>query len=134
MKVAERRMLRWMCGHTRLDRIKDEVIRDKVGVAPVESKMREAMLRWFGHVKRRNTDAPVRISERLALGGERRGRGRPKKSWGEVTRQDMAQLELNEDMTLDRRVWRWKIRVEGIHSPSLAEGHSKTVSLPPLLG
>ncbi|XP_019229097.1 PREDICTED: uncharacterized protein LOC109210174 [Nicotiana attenuata] len=63
--------------------------------------------------KRRRTDAPVRRCERLDLGGERRGRGRPKKSWGEVVRQDMAQLELTEDMTLDRKVWRWKIRVEG---------------------
>ncbi|XP_070045939.1 uncharacterized protein [Nicotiana tomentosiformis] len=104
MKVAEMRMLRWMCGHTRLDRIRNEVIRDKVEVAPVEAKMREARVRWFGHVKRRNTDAPVRRCERLALGGERRGRGKPKKSWGEVIRRDMAQLELIEDMTLDRRV------------------------------
>ncbi|XP_009759062.2 uncharacterized protein [Nicotiana sylvestris] len=113
MNIAEMRMLRWMYGHTSLDRIRNEIIRDKVGVAPVEAKMREARLRWFGHVKRRSTDAPVRRCERLALGGERRGRGRPKKSWGEVIRRDMAQLELTEDMTLDRRVWRLKIRVEG---------------------
>ncbi|XP_070004146.1 uncharacterized protein [Nicotiana sylvestris] len=106
MKVAEMRMLRWMYGHTRLDRIRNEVIRDKVGVASVEAKMHEARLRWFGHVKRRITDAPVRRCERLALGGERRDRDRPKKSWGEVIRQDTAQLELTEDMTLDRRVWR----------------------------
>ncbi|XP_070044883.1 uncharacterized protein [Nicotiana tomentosiformis] len=113
MKVAKMRMLRWMCGHTRLDRIRNEVIRDKVRVAPVEAKMCQARLRCFRHVKRRSTDAPVRRCERLALGGERRGRGRPKKSRGEVIRRDMAQLELTEDMPFDRRVWRLKIRVEG---------------------
>ncbi|XP_060179517.1 B3 domain-containing protein REM17-like isoform X4 [Lycium barbarum] len=113
MKVAEMRMLRWMCGHTRNDRIRNEDIRDKVGVASVEDKMREARLRWFGHVKRRDTDAPVRRCERLAMDGFRRGRGRPKKYWGEVIRHDMAQLQLTEDMTLDRRVWRTHIRVEG---------------------
>ncbi|XP_059309687.1 uncharacterized protein LOC132060785, partial [Lycium ferocissimum] len=52
MKVAKMRMLRWKCGHNRRDRIRNEDIRDKVGVASVEDKMREARLRWFGHVKR----------------------------------------------------------------------------------
>ncbi|KAF3638512.1 hypothetical protein FXO38_22665 [Capsicum annuum] len=74
--------------------------------------MREARLRWFGHVKRRGMDAPVRRCERLALDGFRRGRGRPKKYWGEVIRRDMEQLQLTEDMTLDRKVWRTRIRAE----------------------
>ena len=42
----------------------------------------------------------------------RRGRGRPKKYWVEVIRQDMEQLQLTEDMTLDRKVWRTRIRAE----------------------
>ncbi|XP_059282471.1 uncharacterized protein LOC132036212 [Lycium ferocissimum] len=113
MKVAKMRMLQGMCGNTRRDRIRNEVIRDKVGVASVEDNMREARLIWFGHVMRRDTNAPVRRCERLAMDGFRRGRGRPKKYWGEVIRQDMAHLQLTEDMTLDRRVWRTQIRVEG---------------------
>ncbi|PHU20573.1 hypothetical protein BC332_11724 [Capsicum chinense] len=104
MKVAEMRMLRWMCGLTRGDRVRNETIREKVGVTSVECKMREARLRWFGHVKRRGMDAPVRRCERLALDGFRRGRGRPKKYWGEVIRRDMEQLQLTEDMTLDRKI------------------------------
>ncbi|PHT48394.1 hypothetical protein CQW23_12602 [Capsicum baccatum] len=32
-----------------------------------------------------------------------RNRGRPKKYWGEVIRRDMEQLQLTEDMTLDRK-------------------------------
>ena len=106
-------MLRWMCGHTRRDRIRNEVIRNKVGVAPVVDKMREGRLRWFGHVQRRCADAPVRRCERMAVVGLKRGRGRPKKAWGEVIRQDMVLLQLTEDMTGDRRVWRSSIRVEG---------------------
>ena len=87
-------------------------IREKVGVTSVECKMREARLRWFGHVKRRGMDAPVRRCERLALDGFRRGRGRPKKYWGEVIRRDMEQLQLTEDMTLDRKVWKTRITAE----------------------
>ncbi|VFQ93999.1 unnamed protein product [Cuscuta campestris] len=59
LHAAEMRMLRWMCGKTRLDRISNEVIRRQVGMAPVEDKLREARLRWFGHVRRRDADAPV---------------------------------------------------------------------------
>ncbi|PHU11568.1 hypothetical protein BC332_18498 [Capsicum chinense] len=95
------------------DRVRNEIIREKVRVVSVEEKMREVRLRWFGHVMRRDTDAPVRRCERLALDGFKRGRGRPKKYWREVIRRDMEQLRLTEDMTLDRKVWRKNTRIEG---------------------
>ncbi|XP_070003743.1 uncharacterized protein [Nicotiana sylvestris] len=106
MKVAKMRMLRWMCEHTKMDKIRNEVIREKVGVSPMNDKLREARLRWFGHVQRRSPDAPVRRCERLALVGMRRGRGRTKKYWREVIRQDMVRLQIIEDMALDRKLWR----------------------------
>ncbi|VFQ76075.1 unnamed protein product [Cuscuta campestris] len=67
LHAAEMRMLRWMCGKTRLDRISNEIIRRQVGMAPVEDKLREARLRWFGHVRRRDADAPVRRCERITV-------------------------------------------------------------------
>ena len=79
LMVADMRMIRYMCGHTRLDRIRNEVTK-KVGVAPIEDKLKETRLRWFGHVKRRSENAPMRRCENIDLSGCRRGRGRPKKS------------------------------------------------------
>jgi hypothetical protein len=60
LSVAEMRMLRWFCEHTRRDRFRNEEIRDRVGVAPIEEKLIQHRLRWFGHVQRRPPEAPVR--------------------------------------------------------------------------
>jgi len=67
-------------GYTRLDRIRNVVIRERVGVAPLEDKLRETRLRWFRHVKRRSVSAPVRSSKVIEFLQCRRGRGRPKTS------------------------------------------------------
>jgi hypothetical protein len=45
MSVAEIRMLRWICGHTRKDRIRNDDIRDKFGVAPIQEKLVQHRLR-----------------------------------------------------------------------------------------
>ena len=50
MSVEEMRMIRWICAHARLDKIRIEVIRGKIGVASIEDKMKETRLRWFGHI------------------------------------------------------------------------------------
>jgi len=43
--VAEMMMIRWICDYTRMDTIRNEVIRDLVKVTPIEGKMRETRLR-----------------------------------------------------------------------------------------
>lgn len=55
------RMFCQMCGHIKKERIKNEKIRSKVGVAPIEDKIRKNWLRWFGHVNGRPINTPVRI-------------------------------------------------------------------------
>ncbi|KAM1798712.1 hypothetical protein ACFX12_032753 [Malus domestica] len=111
MGVAEMRMLRWMCGHTRKDKIRNEDIRGKVGVAEIEGKMRENRLRWFGHVQRRPTDAPIRRCDYGTEVQGRRGRGRPRKTLEETLRKDLEYLDLTKDMTQYRAQWRSKIHI-----------------------
>ena len=44
MHVAEMRILRWMCGHTRSDKVRNETIREKLEVTLVADKIIEARL------------------------------------------------------------------------------------------
>lgn len=47
--------------------IRNEVIFDKVRMAYMVDKMREASLNWFGHIKKRCVNAPARKYEKLTL-------------------------------------------------------------------
>ncbi|VDP12073.1 unnamed protein product [Heligmosomoides polygyrus] len=58
----ETKMLRWTAGVTRLDRIRNNAIWQKFGVAPIADKMRDARSRRDGHVREgrmRPQGAPV---------------------------------------------------------------------------
>ncbi|KAL6544055.1 hypothetical protein OROGR_010552 [Orobanche gracilis] len=111
MNVAEMRMLRWMCGHTKKDQLRNEVIREKVRVASIEDKMMENPLRWFGHVRRRPVDAPVRRLESWRTINIVKGRGRPKKTWIKLIENDMRFLGIGESMAMERQIWKERIRV-----------------------
>jgi hypothetical protein len=52
-------MLRWICDHTRRDRIRNDDIREILGVTPVEKKLVQHRLRWFGHIQWRPADTPI---------------------------------------------------------------------------
>jgi hypothetical protein len=61
MNIAEMRMLPWICGHTGKDRIRNDDIKDKLGVALIQEKLVQHRLRWFGYIQRRPPEASVRI-------------------------------------------------------------------------
>jgi hypothetical protein len=111
MNVAEMRMLRWFCGHTRRDRIRNDDIRDKVGVAPIEEKLVQHRLRCYGHVQRRPSDAPVRIGILSRDENVKRGRDRPRLTWNEVVKRDLKAWNVPIEMVPDRSAWKQAIHV-----------------------
>ncbi|KAL6498741.1 hypothetical protein OROGR_028288 [Orobanche gracilis] len=104
MSVTEMRMLRWMCGHTCKDRVRNEIIRTKVGVTCIENKMRGNRLRWFGHIKfkRREMSARVRRLEMWQEEEIMRGKVRPKQTWKRVIESDMNFIGIEENLVVNR--------------------------------
>ena len=110
LDVAEMKMLRWMCGVTRMDRVKNEHVRGSVKVSEVSRKVQEARLRWYGHLVRRNDEQHVaREVMEMEVDGTRR-RGRPRIRWRDCVRDDMRERGLQDEMAHDRSSWRRLIR------------------------
>ena len=74
------RMLRWMSGVTKLDRIRNERIRGTTKVGEISKKVQESRLKWYGHVLRREDEYVGKRVMAMEVPGNRR-RGRPKRRW-----------------------------------------------------
>ena len=99
------RMLKWMNGHTRMDRIRSDNIRNNINVAPIKDKVREGQLRWYGYVHRRPLEAPVRAWEDILVPNARRGRGQSRLTWVDVVRYDFQDLGLENDLYKNITEW-----------------------------
>ena len=105
LDVAEMRMLRWMCGVTRKDKIRNEVIRGTTKVRKISDKIQESRLRWYGHVMRRDEQYVGRRVMEMDIRGRRR-RGRPKRRWMDCVKDDLRSKGLTGDEVWDRSRWR----------------------------
>ena len=85
LAVAELKMLRFSFGVTRMDKIKNEFIRGTAQVRKIGDKVREARLRWYGHMQRRNAEYTGKRMLWLELPGKRR-KGRSKTRFMDVVR------------------------------------------------
>ena len=105
LDVAEMRMLRWMSGVTKLDRIRNERIRGTTKVGEISKKVQESRLRWYGDVLRREEGYVGKRVMGMEVPGKRR-RGRPKKRWLDSIKNDLSERELSGEDAKDRAKWR----------------------------
>ena len=68
-------------------------------------KMMSARLRWYGHVKRREEGYVGKRMMEVTVPG-RRKRGRPRRSWMDLAREDLKSVEAKEGDEVDRVKWR----------------------------
>ena len=105
MEVAELKMVRWALGVTRMDKIRNEYVRGTAKMAKLGDKLRNARLRWYSHVKRREEGYVEKRMIEIAVPG-RRKRERPRRRWMDLTREDIERVEAKEGDEVDRDKWK----------------------------
>ena len=108
MEAAEMKMLRFAMGVMRKDKIRNAYIRSTLKAEQLGMKMREGRLRWYGHIMRRDQEYVGRKMMEMELPGKRR-RGRPKRRYLEVVKEDIGEVGAKDTDVEDRKVWRMMI-------------------------
>ena len=103
--VTELKMVRWALGVTRVDKIQNRYIRGTAKIAKLGDKLRSGRLRWYGHVRRRDTEYVGRRVLEMAVPGKRK-RGRPNRRWMDAVKEDMRSAGVEEVDTEDRKRWK----------------------------
>ncbi|VDP03166.1 unnamed protein product [Heligmosomoides polygyrus] len=100
----ETKMLRWTAGVTRLDRVCNDAIRQRFGVALITEKLREARLRWYDHILRANDDTVRKIGLNLEVPGKR-PRGRMEQRRLDTLHVHLKMTGVHLDQAFDRENW-----------------------------
>ena len=98
LQRAEMRMVRLMCGMKLKDRLPSK-----------ELVLQQNRLHWYGHVLRKDDDDWVKKCTEYEVEGPR-ARGRPKRTWTEIVREDCQARTLNKEEAMDRCKWRKVIK------------------------
>ena len=72
LEVAEMRILRWMCGGTKPDKIRNESIGGTTKVCEVKKEVQERSLKWYGYVMRREKQYVGRRAMKMKVQGRRK--------------------------------------------------------------
>ena len=110
LERTKMRMLRWIIGLTLRDKKRNDDICRILRVACVLDKVREARLRWFGHVQRREEEDCVRRILEADVRGQRSS-GRQRKRWIDVVKYNMEDLLVDLKDEENRAEWRRRTRV-----------------------
>jgi len=104
LQRAEMRMVRWMCGVKLKDGLPSKELRERLGIDDIALVLQQKRLRWYGHVLQKDDDWVKKCMEYEVQGP--RPRGRPKRTWKEVVREDCKTHKLNKEDAMDHCKWR----------------------------
>lgn len=107
-KINATEMMYWRrcCKTTILDRVRNDEIRNKMGVdTTLTDSIEKKQLMWYGHMRRLGQE---RLPQKIWRWKpeNRRKRGRPRRTWNQEIKEAMEKRQLEEEMYLDREAWR----------------------------
>jgi len=103
------RMVRWMCGIKLKDRFPSKELRERLGIDDIALVLQQNRLLWYGHALRKEDDDWVKKCMEYEIEGPR-PRGRPKRTWREVVKEDNLTHKLNKEDATDHSKWRKLIK------------------------
>ena len=105
MHTTEMKMLRWIQGKTRKDRIRNEKFRSDAMVKPITPYGAQKRLSLYGRVMRREDTNVAKEVTTMKVGGKR-PQGRPRLRWMDIVPSHLKQHQLDPKLTQNREGWR----------------------------
>ena len=102
-----RAMIHWICGVRLEDRISSSSLLQRLKIPGLDVVLRYNRLRWHGHVER--SGGWINLVQHLQVDGNC-GRGRPKKTWNTLVKEDCRAWKMTMIDTADRSAWRSALR------------------------
>jgi hypothetical protein len=102
---TEMDVLRRSARKSRMERIKNERIKEIMGVKGKPDIIERKRLQWYGHVKRMPEERIPKVITEL-IPRERRKRGCPRKTWMEGVQAAMTTRNFEPDQWRNREEWR----------------------------
>ena len=124
-RLQRRAMIRQICNVKPQDTatIRSTELLARLGIEVLDLVLKERRLRWYGHVERSN--GAVKIAFDIQTVGKR-GPGRPKMTWKQLTERDCREWKLSAIDPHDRDTWRSDVR-SAMHAASQFPGRGPTV-------
>ena len=121
----DRAMIRQICNVKPQDTatIKSTELLARLGIEDLDLILKERRLRWYGHVERSN--GAVNTAFDIQIVGKR-GPGRPKMTWKQLTARDRREWKLSAIDPHDRDTWRSGVR-SAMPAASQLPGRGPTV-------
>ena len=105
-------MIRWICSAKLRDKVPSEELRSRFDLGSIENALRCGRLRWYGLVQRMDLDTWPRKVDKIIVTGNN-PRSRPRKTWLQSIKKDLAVKGLGASLVHNRNAWR-----RAIHSKS----------------